>query len=798
MLSNRHSPQRMHLIRRLFVSFCLASLTLIATKASADQRILQIDGSKWVEIRNRGEREWAEFPETISLSDYRKDFDASVNSEKWTLTLRQQDVKESWTVSLNDQLLGRLVRDENDLQCDFEIAAGLLRETNNRLEIRTQSNKIDDIRIGNIEIYPGPLAERRSGSTIEVVITDEQQQPLPGRITIVNENGTLIPIIPLGARSPFPGANPTSGNPIPVSDHQIDARLASREGVIYTATGHASFSVQPGKYHIYAGRGFEYSVAKVQCDLRQGQHAKRTLVLTREVDTTGWIACDTHVHTVTFSGHGDCTLQERLVTLAGEGIELPIATDHNTQIDYTEQSNLLGTSKWFTPVVGNEVTTKQGHFNIFPTSAEAPRPNHQASDWGQLFDSIYSNPTVRVAILNHARDLHSNFRPFSPRHHISLSGTNLDDFDRRFNAMELINSGAVQTDPMELFRDWCGLINHSMIVTPIGSSDSHDVSRYIVGQGRTYIAGEDSNVSQLDVKAASEALAEGRVIVSYGLFANLIAEQNTDEGVPNHGVRDPDSETEIKLQATAGPGELLQLDPKTDSDLVLRGEVRLPGWSAVSHVQLWINGLPWSGKSQQADPNQSTKHPPNQGLGQTKHSTAENTNTNSRRNRQQYTWSIPRDQLTEDTWFTLLAVGPGIRSPHWPTAKPYQPDSIEFHSYVFSCTGPIRVDTNGDGRFTSARDYAQQIVDAATLPVDDQATAELAQDGASPLDLEILSSALEKTSPTVTAQLLAIVRPQIPLYSQWSETLPESVRSKIQPFERAWQKSVRAKLEQQE
>ena len=173
--------------------------------------------------------------------------------------------------------------------------------------------------------------------------------------------------------------------------------------------------------------------------------------LAKEVNTEGWVACDTHVHTVTYSGHGDCTLQERLVTLAGEGIELPISTDHNTQIDYSETALALGLSKWFTSVVGNEVTTQKGHFNIFPTAAESARPNHLAANWKELFDSIFGNPQVKVAILNHARDLHSSFRPFSPAHHISLTGSNLDGFDRRFNAMELINSGAVQTDPMELF-----------------------------------------------------------------------------------------------------------------------------------------------------------------------------------------------------------------------------------------------------------------------------------------------------------------------------------------------------------
>ena len=87
--------------------------------------------------------------------------------------------------------------------------------------------------------------------------------------------------------------------------------------------------------------------------------------------------------------------------------------------------------------------------------------------------------------------------------------------------MELINSGAVQTDPLQLFGDWCGLLNRGLSVTPVGSSDSHDVSRFIVGQGRTYIRCDDSDVAHIDVDSATKAFVQGKVLVSYGLLAKL-------------------------------------------------------------------------------------------------------------------------------------------------------------------------------------------------------------------------------------------------------------------------------------
>ena len=97
--------------------------------------------------------------------------------------------------------------------------------------------------------------------------------------------------------------------------------------------------------------------------------------------TPGFVACDTHVHTLTHSGHGDATDVERAITLAGEGVELPIATDHNKQVDYHAAAVKAGVRKYFTPVVGNEVTTSVGHFNVFPLPAGGPVPDFKAKDW---------------------------------------------------------------------------------------------------------------------------------------------------------------------------------------------------------------------------------------------------------------------------------------------------------------------------------------------------------------------------------------------------------------------------------
>jgi len=158
------------------------------------------------------------------------------------------------------------------------------------------------------------------------------------------------------------------------------------------------------------------------------------------VPTAGYVACDTHVHSLTHSGHGDASVDERMITLAGEGVELPIATDHNVQIDHTPFAAKMKVSQYFTPVTGNEVTTDNGHFNIFPVlpTSNWPRsktPDAKLKKWSGIFSSIYRTPGVKVAILNHARDVHRGVRPFGPLLFNEAAGENLQGWEMRFNGM---------------------------------------------------------------------------------------------------------------------------------------------------------------------------------------------------------------------------------------------------------------------------------------------------------------------------------------------------------------------------
>ena len=161
---------------------------------------------------------------------------------------------------------------------------------------------------------PEVAAQPTEESTLVISVRDKAG-PTPARITIV------------GVDNDLPKLTATS-----------EGALAVRPGVVYTVSGAAQVVLPPGTYTIYGGRGFEYSLDSARITAKAGETVPVPLTIRREVPTEGYVACDPHVHTVTHSGHGDCTIEERMVTLAGEGIELPIATDHNKHIDYRAAS----------------------------------------------------------------------------------------------------------------------------------------------------------------------------------------------------------------------------------------------------------------------------------------------------------------------------------------------------------------------------------------------------------------------------------------------------------------------------
>ena len=72
-------------------------------------------------------------------------------------------------------------------------------------------------------------------------------------------------------------------------------------------------------------------------------------------------------------------------------------------------------------------------------------------------------------------------------------------------------------------------------------------------------------------------------------------------------------------------------------------------------------------------------------------------------------WTLPVP--AHDMYLVALASGPGVTSPHWAIPRPYQPTSRRWEPRVIGSTNPIWVDGDGDGRFTSPRAYAKNLIE---------------------------------------------------------------------------------------
>lgn len=615
----------------------LSVLVAISSPADGEEQLL-LDAP--VVLRS-GDIEWEEFAEAKASPQWDIEFEWR-GEEPAFLEWTQYDVKQSWEILLNDKNLASLMQDENRMALCTEIPSGALRAGRNKLSIKPKGKtSVDDIVLEQIRIGSGVLSDHLSESELVIKVQDSSTgKGTPTRITLLREDGAFA----------SHGLLATSAQPI--------AGIAARIGTVYSLSGEVTLPVPAGKYVVFAGRGFEYSLAKVEVTTERGKSTAVDLKIARVVDTTGYAACDTHIHTLTYSGHGDASIEERMVTVAGEGIELAIATDHNKYINYEEWAVKSGAREYFTPVVGCEVTTPRGHFNVFPIAERAPLIAHQQTNWKELFGEIYQTPDVGVAILNHARDSHSGVRPFAIDNHYSLQGENALGWDLGFNAMEVLNSAATQSDLTQLTRDWMALLNRGLRVAPIGCSDSHDVSRHFVGQGRTYVRCNDRQPGQLDVRECVQAIASGEVLVSYGLYATLNTEGERFAEV---------------------------IRPASRDDVEICVEVQSPHWLQADRVQLYVNGELLQEKAL--------------GTGEAV----------GMKNQWKEMFRIPNG--THDVCVVAVATGPGVEGNYWRCAKPYQPTSTRWESRVFACSGALWLDRDGNQKRDCARDYALRIIE---------------------------------------------------------------------------------------
>jgi hypothetical protein len=311
-----------------------------------------------------------------------------------------------------------------------------------------------------------------------VLVAKEQDRALSEvqEITITQGETTRLSLV-----TPEPGALDVivvdaAGLPIPckVSLRRRDAPGARYDlGDPFLAGGSGRLGVPDGTYDVFVSRGPEYGLWDSRehgftagVKLAPGQITRVEAVIAREVDSTGYVSADLHVHA--FASHDSgVSLAMRALTMAAEGVEFFAGTDHDVITDYRPVIDELGLNRWVQSTAGLETTTIEvGHFLGFPFVIDYDQPTHNGSlDWtGLVPDDIVDGMRELAAygaedsfvFVGHPRDgILGYFDQYGWTPY--AGGLRRPEFD--FNLINLANPILEDTDNFSLDFDGIELLN---------------------------------------------------------------------------------------------------------------------------------------------------------------------------------------------------------------------------------------------------------------------------------------------------------------------------------------------------
>ena len=335
--------------------------------------------------------------------------------------------------------------------------------------------------------------------------------------------------------------------------------------VTVTAAGRVTVTLAAGRYRVSVSRGPEWTLFATTIDIEPGLTTIEAR-LRHVIDPGDFVACDFHVHAAP-SRDSEVGLEERVASLAAEGVRFAVATDHNHVTDYAPAARALGLHDFGT-APGVEVTTwapSFGHFNAWPlardpNAARGGAPSFRDTTPSALFASLHAlGPDVLVQV-NHPR-LDDGIGYFDAIHLDAASGRADRGASLDFDAIEVWN-GYELGEPAALDEnlvDWMALLRAGHRVSATGNSDSHDVAFHTAGYPRTYVEVAGGAVD--DPNAVARALREGRAYVTSGPLLD------------------------VRLDGK-GPGETVQSEGVADLDV----RVRAPRWVDADRIEVWMNG----------------------------------------------------------------------------------------------------------------------------------------------------------------------------------------------------------------
>ncbi len=369
--------------------------------------------------------------------------------------------------------------------------------------------------IGEGRALPGPTPVELSGAatkdltisgsaSLAVSVGDEQGSPLPAKVVVKPKTGSFQSLPTSYGEEVRPGGTL----------------------IRYAPGGSVTIALPPGEYTVTGSRGFEYELDQKSVTLVDGAPQSLAFKLKRSVDTTGFMCGDFHVHAMWSPDSSDLYLH-KVAALAGEGLEIPVITEHEYIADLNPTIAELGLQAWIRGVIGEELTTfVYGHFNPFPLTQDATKPNQGAMTWYKktpptLFADVHKTWPGAVLQVNHPRGsamgAFFSYAGYDPK---TALATKASEWTKQFEAIEVWNGNHWSPDGA-VEKDWYSFLDRGFLATATGNSDSHRALTSEVGYPRNYVQLGVDSPAKLDLSALAKAVKEQRVVVSGGPFLNV-------------------------------------------------------------------------------------------------------------------------------------------------------------------------------------------------------------------------------------------------------------------------------------
>jgi hypothetical protein len=250
-----------------------------------------------------------------------------------------------------------------------------------------------------------------------------------------------------------------------------------------------------GAYRVTASRGPEYALAQSDITLAPGQTIELRLSPRRVLDTSGYLACDFHQHTM-LGADAPVATRDRVISNAAEGVEVAVASEHNVVADLEPIVRDLGLERVLVSIPGDELTSDAsrhawGHANAWPLRVDPSDPRGGAPvvrdrTPREVFDELRRVASGDFVIqVNHPRAGQNGY--FDQLGFDLATGVGTDPgYDPQFDALEVWNGRNVDARA-KVLGDFFALLRTHHPVTATADTDTHGIVGQEAGYPRTYV-----------------------------------------------------------------------------------------------------------------------------------------------------------------------------------------------------------------------------------------------------------------------------------------------------------------------